>query len=235
MKTARQPTSSAKRSIGLGGVVLALGIAGATTVTYVRARPTNAAVAAAGRGAATSNEAASNAELTALRSEVERLRAQLDSAEHARVAAAPIGAASARAAQGEPEAKPPTPEQEAAWLSARSTFYDDFFEHEPRDDAWANRMEALARDTTKKQSQTMAVELKDVRCWSSVCRMEFSYPDRSVRMKHIYTLGQQYKDLPAVSYAYPGEPADHTRLVAYMAVDSESFPQFEPQPEQRAN
>jgi hypothetical protein len=57
--------------------------------------------------------------------------------------------------------------------------------------------------------------------------MEFTYRDAEARADHIRHLGQDFVELPRVSYAYPGEPAVHNRAIMYMAADGHELPQLD--------
>jgi hypothetical protein len=133
-------------------------------------------------------------------------------------AAAPEAPASAAPA--------PTREEQMAWVRARSAFFDAYLAKQPRHATWAAALEAKILATTKRQ-QSMGVTLVSARCWTKACRAEFSYPGKHERLRHIQSLGLAYPELPTVSFAYPGQPHDETRLIAYMAKDNGALPPFD--------
>jgi hypothetical protein len=137
-----------------------------------------------------------------------------------------VAAAPATEAAPAPDLPPPTPELEARWLMARAALLDEALESQPRDDKWASPLEEKARATYPDKADG-ATKLVSVSCRSSACRMEFTYRDGAARAEHIRHLGQDFGELPRVSYAYPGEPTVHNRAIMYMAADGHELPQLD--------
>jgi hypothetical protein len=117
----------------------------------------------------------------------------------------------------------PTREQEMAWLMARAHFLDDVLDKQPRNDTWATTVEKKARVLAEGRAKD-GVKLVNVTCRSTACRMEYVYPDAAARVRHIESLGEDFTELPRVSYAYPGEPDVQTRAIMHLATSDQPLP-----------
>jgi hypothetical protein len=206
------------RPAARGALVLcaAVGLGAAWFWSHRRAPEVRAAAPAVAEGSAEGLD-----ERQLLRDEVRRLgleNAKLRAAQAPAPEVADAGAAAAAV-----PTRPATPESESKWLLARAAKLDEALAAQPRNEEWASSLEKRARAVAAAKAEA-GVTLLDVRCRSTACRMEYSYPSGEARLAHIHGLAKDFGELPRVSYAYPGEPETHTRAIMYLTDEAHPLP-----------
>lgn len=209
-------------SLVRGVSLVLLPLAGLGLGYYASPRAAASPAKAASQSEAPATCAANEAKIASLAAEVARLEALLNGVSNQKDGAK----AHADAREQQQVVEAPTPQQEAAWLSARSAFYDRYLKQQPRDERFADELERKAVAAAKEQKQA-GVELTDARCYTNHCRFEYTYRDAEARGQHLTTVGPAFVELPRVSYAYPGAPEVQNRAVLYLSKAEQPLPAFD--------